>query len=378
MAIIHFYKYVLKGNTEWVYRYTVPNLESMNIQYNTPISPMPLPEENAKENILVKIEGNSASVDIDWTLANYEYTKGNCHFQMWDSNSNSETLGVDNTNVRGKFNPVGLTFRDFEEPTGSYPRKGNSSKQIDLFKEYFESTSLNNDYLITIEDGDADGYGVTGDPMRIYGSPSQMSFSISGMSPVVWKARIQFFEGNVITVYDPDSPESPQDLSMVGHKDYGSGSNNDRDVFKVRFKDPTSFGATDTHTVTISYRRSGKLKWYSATYGVETTQGTNGTSTKLTKVDDDGADDGYYLVYLPVAAHETPLSGSTANAFLTSAGLFNTSTSAGGYAHEDIEHSMIGVDSDDVRKSQYYDVKVHFENSAGDGGTAEESAQTVE
>ena len=69
-----FYKYVLKGNTEWVYRYTVPNLESMNIQYNTPISPMPLPEENAKENILVKIEGNSASVDIDWTLSNYEYT----------------------------------------------------------------------------------------------------------------------------------------------------------------------------------------------------------------------------------------------------------------------------------------------------------------
>ena len=59
MAIIRLYKYVLSddGNTEIVYRYTVPNLESLNVQYNTPISPMPLPEEDADENILVKIDG---------------------------------------------------------------------------------------------------------------------------------------------------------------------------------------------------------------------------------------------------------------------------------------------------------------------------------
>ena len=48
MATIRFYKYELIGNTEHVYRYTIPNLETLNIQYNTPISPMPLPEENVK------------------------------------------------------------------------------------------------------------------------------------------------------------------------------------------------------------------------------------------------------------------------------------------------------------------------------------------
>jgi len=386
MATIRYYKYELKKDVEHVYRYTIPNLETLNIQYNTPISPMPLPEENAKENILVKIEGNSASIDIDWTLTEYDYLvganlgNGTCHFEEWNSDTNSsDQMAVDNNNVRGKFDPIGLTFKDMLE------NSKQPSKQVQIFKDKFESTSLNNDFLITIEDGNALGYGLSTDPMRIYGSPSQMSFSISGSSPIVWRARIQFFEGNVITVFDPDSPESPQNLSMVGQKDYGTSPNNERDVFKVRFQDPTSFGATDTHTATISYRRAGKLRWYHVIYGIETTQGTSGSSGangKLTKINDNGADHGYYVVYLPAAAHET---GATRNAFLTSAGLFDTSANAvsgssphGGYAHTDIEHSMIGVDLDDERESQFYDIKVYFENTAGDGGYAEESAKTVE
>jgi len=384
MAIIRYYKYELISSTEHVYRYTIPNLETLNIQYNTPISPMPLPEENAKENILVKIEGNSASIDIDWTLTDYEYIigshNGTCYFEEWNSETDAnDQLGIDNNNVRGKFDPVGLTFKDMLEVSKQ------PSKQVQIFKDKFESTSLNNDFLITIEDGDALGYGLSTDPMRIYGSPSQMSFNISGSSPVVWRARIQFFEGNVITVFDPDSPESPQNLSMVGQKDYGTSPNNERDVFKVRFQDPTSFGATDTHTATISYRRAGKLKWYNVIYGIETTQGTSGSSGvngKLTKINDSGADHGYYVIYLPAAAHETD---AAKNSFLTSAGLFDTSANAvsgsspsGGYAHTAIEHSMVGVDSDDDRESQFYDIKVYFENTAGDGGTAEESAKTVE
>ena len=381
MATIRFYKYELIGDTEWVYRYTIPNLETLNIQYNTPISPMPLPEEDADENILVKIEGNSASIDIDWTLANYEYTNGNSHFQQWDSQG-TEKLEVDNTNVRGKFDPIPLTFRDMLEPSG------NPSKQIQIFKDKFESKSLNNDFLITIEDGDANSYGTAADPMRFYGSVSQMSFSISGSSPIVWRARIQFFVGNVITVFDPDSPESPQDLSMTAIANYGA--NSDRDVFKVRFKDPTSFGATDTHTAYISYRRAGKLKWYTAEYGIETGQGTNGTNKKLTKINDSGTDHGYYVVYLPLAPHEeAPITYHTAedpdcthgeedptgkfgkHLFLTSTGLFDTT------AYATASANTFKMEGSTTSNPEFYDVKVYFENSAGDGGTAEESAKTV-
>jgi len=377
MAIIRFYKYELIGDTEWVYRYSIPNLETLNIQYNTPISPMPLPEEDADENILVKIEGNSASIDIDWTLANYEYGTDNntCHFEQWNS-SGTEVLEVDNTNVRGKFDPVGrtgypITFKDMTEPSG------NPSKQIQIFKDKFESKSLNNDFLITIEDGDVNSYGLAEDPMRFYGSPSQMSFSISGSSPIVWRARIQFFVGNVITVFDPDSPESPQDLSMVAQANFGTSPNNNRDVFKIRFKDPTSFGATDTHTVRISYRRAGKLAWYTAVYGIDT--GTDGDATKLEK-ETSGADNDYYVLYLPIYDHEEKPPASYKNAFLNASGHFDTGTTApsgslkGGYAHADIDYKM---DGSTTNNPVFYDVKVYFENSSGDGGTAEESEKTV-
>ena len=257
MATIRIYKYAIASNgAEIVYRYNVPNLENLNIQYNTPISPLPLPEEDADENVLVKIEGNSATIGLDWTLANYEYTQfqtpSQSHFQQWRSdNDDNETLKPVTDDARGKFNPVGhtgypITFRDMDEETSS------PSKQIHMFRKFFESKSLENDYLITIED-DATGYGAVTKPTKWYGSISQMSFSISGMSPIVWKARIQFFVGNVITVFDSDSPESPQSLSA----NYKTGTVDgmalgSRDIIKVRFKDPSSFGATDVNSAIIS------------------------------------------------------------------------------------------------------------------------------
>ena len=98
---------------------------------------------------------------------------------------------------------------------------------------------------------------------------------------------------------------------------------------------------------------------------------TFGCVNKLTKINDGGADHGYYVIYLPAAAHETD---AAKNSFLTNTGLFDTTA----YAASGISHTMVGVDSNGDRESQFYDIKVYFENSAGDGGTAEESAKTVE
>ena len=39
--------------------FEITNLENLSINHNSPVTPMPLPEETSEENILVKIEGNS-------------------------------------------------------------------------------------------------------------------------------------------------------------------------------------------------------------------------------------------------------------------------------------------------------------------------------
>ena len=377
MAIIQIYKYVLDddGVTEKVYRYTIPNLETFNVQYNTPISPMPLPEEDADENILVKIEGNSASIDIDWTLAQNDYTigsqNGTCHFEEWNSNrinvgtGNVETLPVKSGDQRGKFDPVGLTFHDMEENTQS------PSKQVGMFRTYFESKSLNNDYLITVEDGTDTGYGTAAEPTRWYGSISQMSFNISGSSPIVWRSRIQFFVGNVITVFDPDSPESPQNLSGVsvtGDESVdGSGNYNNnapweqRHVIKVRFQDPSSFGATDINEVEIMYRLEGKLNWTNVKYNLDT--GTDGDEDKLEKLTA-GSDTGYYVVYLPPNVEGTD---GVDNYNLDSDGHFDTATYQG---------NGTPPANYTLSDTKFYTIKVHFRNTSGDGGFATDTVQT--
>ena len=357
----------MDGAVEVVYRYTIPNLENMTVQYNTPISPMPLPEEDADENVLVKIEGNSASIDIDWTLADYEYTANQTpaqsHFQQWSSdNTDNETLDSVTEDSRGKFDPVGLTFRDIDEPSGK------SSRQIHMFRAFFESKSIDNDYLLTVED-DATGYGASTKPTRWYGSISQMSFSISGMSPIVWKARIQFFVGNVISVFDSDSPESPQSLSAVykTDDDVTGMALGTRDIIKIRFKDPSSFGTTDVNQAIISYKQYGKLEWTNVTYDIATTV-ANGAANKLTKVDDGGADDEYYVIYLPPNTEGTKGNdnyGGAANGAansLTSGGLWDKT------AYASASYTLSG---------EKYEVKVHFRNTSGDGGLSEDTVKMV-
>jgi hypothetical protein len=386
------------GNTEIVYRYTIPNLESLNVQYNTPISPMPLPEEDADENILVKIEGNSASIDIDWTLADYTYTTddGTCHFEEWNSkmkfNSNGvlvadndatgsvQELSVTAGDTRGKFNPLPLYFVDMSQNTSS------PSKQVGMFREFFESKSLNNDYLLTIEDGSSDGYGEANEPTTWYGSISQMSFSISGSSPIVWRARMQFFVGNVITVFDPDSPESPQSLSGVAvtgdETANGSGIYNNsspwetRQVIKVRFKDPSSFGATDANEAEIMYREEGKLKWTSVIYNIQTNVSLSKSNTRLTKYES-GTDNEYYVVYLPTkgtGADGLSNTDGETNYNLTSGGLFDITQ----YQHDTTPPANSGTDTPSeltLKQNKFYTIKVHFRNTSGNGGLSEDTVQ---
>ena len=117
VTTINLYKYAIftddTGSKAIVYRYTVPNLDNLAIAYNTPISPMPLPEENAKENVLVKIEGNSATVDIDWSVIDEASGK----FAYSIVQVGNPMAEYNDESVRGKFDPVNLDFTSDATPT---------------------------------------------------------------------------------------------------------------------------------------------------------------------------------------------------------------------------------------------------------------------
>ena len=57
-----------EGNIVVEKQYKITNLQSFDVELNSPISPMPLPEDDAEANLLVKVEGNSETISISWTV----------------------------------------------------------------------------------------------------------------------------------------------------------------------------------------------------------------------------------------------------------------------------------------------------------------------
>lgn len=154
--------------------YYISNLNNLNWSIDTPVTPMPLPEDTHEENILVKMEGNTAKIDISWTL---------------DEGAYFGTLNSSNV-----FTPVGGSL--------------SSVNQIKKFKD-FVPKSIGDGYSIrVIEDGV--------EIMRDNGTISNMSFNITGGSPIVWNVNCAFYVGNVVALLDADIPNAPTSVTLVG------------------------------------------------------------------------------------------------------------------------------------------------------------------
>ena len=164
--------YLIKkvGSNEKVYH--VSNLNNLNWSIDTPVTPMPLPEDTHEENILVKMEGNTAKVDLSWTL-----TEGSFFGTLSNDVFTPET-GGDITALA----------------------------QIQKFKE-FVPKSIGDSYSIKIV---GDGGNID------KGTISNMSFSISGSSPLVWNVQLQFYVGNVVAMLESDIPPAPTSVTLVG------------------------------------------------------------------------------------------------------------------------------------------------------------------
>jgi len=164
--------YLVNDATDEVYY--ISNLNNLNWSIDTPVTPMPLPEDTHEENILVKMEGNTAKIDISWTL---------------DEGAYFGTLNSSNV-----FTAVGGSL--------------SSVNQIKKFKE-FVPKSIGDGYSIrVIEDGV--------EIMRDNGTISNMSFNITGGSPIVWNVNCAFYVGNVVALLDADIPNAPTSVTLVG------------------------------------------------------------------------------------------------------------------------------------------------------------------
>ena len=176
--------YLVKGaDPPYEGAFRIDNLNNLNWSIDTPVTPMPLPEDTHEENILVKMEGNTAKMDLSWTL-----TDGK-NFGTLSQNS-SGVYSFDDTVVEG-----GIDLTVF--------------KQINKFKDEFVPTTIGDVYHIIITDGSGNQL------MRDDGTISNMSFSVSGSSPIVWNVNCAFYVGNVVAMLEADIPPAPTHVLMA-------------------------------------------------------------------------------------------------------------------------------------------------------------------
>ena len=156
--------------------FLISNLNTFNWDVNTPVTPMPLPEDSHESNILVKMEGNSAQLSVSWTMTEGSY------------------------------------FGEFDESDNSFTAKNEtltSYEQITRFKEEFIPTFIQDGYSMYILDETTNKVLLNDD-----GTMASIKFDVSGQSPVVWNASLQFMVGDVVSLFEADVPPRPSSVNM--------------------------------------------------------------------------------------------------------------------------------------------------------------------
>ena len=223
MASIYLYKTsTIPSNT--TVRYEITNLESLNITMDQPVSPMALPQEDANENILVKMEGNTETVNITWKIPDV----GASLIRKEDSVLDTGVIQDDSTGTT----PVNW------DSTPAYLTSGSN---IAWFLNEFQGRNISDRYFIKIPE-------IT---IR-EGFVTKSSFTISGDTPVVWQGNIQLIVGNVISIYDADTPSEVRNAA-ASQVDSGGDTvaegGGTADRIRLRWAAPT-----DSTTTVASYK----------------------------------------------------------------------------------------------------------------------------
>lgn len=236
-------------------RFQAKTFESIGIDLNTPISPMPLPEDKSTENILVKMEGNSQQIrfgcKFDSNLVTLAHVDG---IALNNILKKEDRIDVDNGG-NGAYTYVAQT-------------EANNVLLLNAFLTNFESRSITDSFLLRIIDTDTNTTFYEG-----YGSIQSISTSTDPSSPVVWTVNVDFMVGNVISIYDADTPEA---VTNVDINVPSSGT------IRFRWNDPVRAGGSNITEFDLGYQKVNEAvtNYTTVTYSDATASITGGKYQK--------------------------------------------------------------------------------------------------
>jgi len=202
MPIIHLIKNDSAGNPEYDFR--LPNFRMFEGKVDTPVTPAPLPEEGADENILTKISGNTANYTIAWIIK--------------ESDTNDEVL-------------AGIRTRSVYE-------------KINFLEETFVSESIEDSFTLLINDDDD-----STQLLKREGITTKFTYSVQEDSPLAFIGSIDMIRGRAIVVREYDVPSEPLSFSVTK-------SSTRR--MRLTWETPRIAGSSSITSYQISYQKIGQ------------------------------------------------------------------------------------------------------------------------
>ena len=197
--------------------YQLPVFDNFNFSINSPVTPTPLPEEGSEEQILVKVEGNSTTVNLTWKLINYT------------------TDQLTGSGITGNTRTIW--------------------EQMLALKNTFRPISLDDAFTLAIVDTSNSSDVISWD-----GTINSIVCSLTSTTPVSATGTIKFIEGSVVSLYNTDGSKKPTNFQA----DTGSSSGQ----IDLTWSLPTDTG-TGSPAFTgyrIQYRLNNGLDWTTVEY----------------------------------------------------------------------------------------------------------------
>lgn len=206
-------------------RYRIGNINDLSLTLDQPVSPMALPQETSEQNVLVKMEGNTETINISWNI--HDVDSSNPVIKQKESSSSSGEILDDSLNDN-------LSLAD--------PAYYDSNQIVGHLLSSFQGYNIGDRYYIAIPK-------VTGEVIFKEGFITRINCNISGDSPVVWQASLTMIVGNVISIYDADTPNEPRNVAAAQVGSTGSTSDSPKTKIRLRWQAPS-----DTATSITKYR----------------------------------------------------------------------------------------------------------------------------
>ena len=207
--------------------YKVKVFSNIDWKFASPVSPMPLPEESGQENVLVKMEGNSHTVNLTFLIKNeptnnagisaedrngYDGASKSIFEQVkWMSASEDDGSDEGESTEGGGFigrhladeydicileNTTGLNLADMTATTAPVTKSEFDPELLD--------TTVSSTHIPVI----------SGLVLQMKGYIRNISFRTSASEPATLRGTIEFLEGKVVGGYNAKVPSRPRNFKV--------------------------------------------------------------------------------------------------------------------------------------------------------------------